>query len=70
MAKESINGTLGKFMTVNGTMVEKKGTEYGKAKMEIHTSASGRTPKRTVTVFIPGHLGINMKVIYLESWFN
>ena len=64
MAKESTNGTLERFMTVNGTMAEKKDTECGKAKTEIPTSANGRTLKRTVMVFIPGHLGINMKVIY------
>ena len=61
MAKESIIGTLVRFMTVSGKMELKKVTVFGRELMAIHILENGEILKLTVMEFIHGKMGTGMK---------
>jgi hypothetical protein len=61
--KEFIIGKTEKFMTENGKMVLKKGTEYGKEYLEILISVNGKIVKQMVMEFTNGKMVIDMKVL-------
>lgn len=61
MEKVSLHGSMVKCMTVNGLMVLKKVTAFGKALKEIATLVNGKTPRLMVMVYIFGRMVISMK---------
>ena len=61
MEKEFTPGQTAKYMTANGKMELKMGTESGKARQVNHTSVNGLTAKQKVTVFMFGRTTISTK---------
>jgi len=61
MEREFTTGALEKSMMVNGNMVSKKETVFGKELMAIRTLANGKIPKLMAMEFIHGKTGIGTK---------